>query len=125
MKDQILQFIKKRDHVSFIELCKNIPGFEGNLQFVNKGLDNVILWDGVSDEGVNALKHLLSESKIFVKVVEPMVYLHDGLVSLNSYPIATVAKSHKVLHWLPIVFSCNNLLSKSSSRESLAFHGLL
>ena len=104
MKDQILQFIKERDHVSFIELSNEIPGFAGDYEFYNLALENVVLWNGVSKEAVDALKYLLSNSLIFVQEVEPLVYLHDGY--LPTLPTATVAKSHKTAHWLPIVFSC-------------------
>lgn len=106
MKDLILNFIKERNYVSFAELSRAIPGFSGEHRFYNKAFKNVVLWDGISEEGINALKWLLSESKIFVKEADINVYLADG-DWLNYLPVARFAKSYKTIHWLPIVFSCN------------------
>ncbi|MDP3010506.1 MAG: hypothetical protein Q8N30_15745 [Methylococcales bacterium] len=71
MKNQIFELIKKRDHVSFAELCRDIPDFSGEFIFYNSALENLILWDNISQEGVDAMKHLLSNSQIFIRLVAP------------------------------------------------------
>lgn len=105
MKEQILELVKERDNVSFAELSREVPGFSGNYVFSNLALKNIVLWDNISQEGVETMKELLSNSEIFIKETESLVYVNDGF--LSPYPIAAVAKSYKTTHWLPVVFSCN------------------
>ena len=62
MKDVILNFIKRNDHASMVEL-QGIVGdsSEGSMCIHWPGDENLILWTGMSESFVNAIDDLHKE----------------------------------------------------------------
>lgn len=100
----ILAFIKKRKHVSFVELRENIKDFQGERSmWINEEEgENILLWGSLSQQSIDNLQKLLTEKKIVGVPCEPMVYVLDG--SISRIPVAKKRKHYKTPHWLPIYF---------------------
>jgi hypothetical protein len=105
MAEQILALVNDRRTVSFAELDREIPGFTGG----NCGMtlpdpyDNVVLWQGMTQEGAEALNELLETQAIHKVPVQPLTYLIDG--AGLGYPLAQHARAYKKRHWCPVVFN--------------------
>ena len=102
MKEAILNLVKTRQHVSMVELCREIPGFRGNLEWVVG--TNTVLWYNVSEKAIEAMESLKKEKKIVAVTCTPMVYVTDGIVL--PYPLVkSLTANYKKPHWLPVTFS--------------------
>ena len=100
MKNQICKFIKNRgEHVSFAELQRYIPGFEGEYAF-GLGEYNTWLWFTLSMEASNALKALMDEGKIFFHPASVLTYQVDGL--MPNVPVAKKKRKYKSNRWIPV-----------------------
>ena len=100
MKKDIYDLIKdKNEHVSFAQMQKYIPGFEGEYSF-GKGEYNIWFWFNCSWEATIALKSLMGKGKIHIHPTEALVYYVDGLVP--DVPIATSDRNYKEERWLPV-----------------------
>jgi len=102
MEEEILNLVSNRQHVSMVELCQEIEGFKGELEWYVGS--NTVIWSHCSIEAIEAMSNLTKEKKIMAVIVSPMVYLMDGAVPI--YPIAR-SQTHNYAkpHWMPIVFS--------------------
>lgn len=100
--EAILEFIKKRKHVSFVELRENIKDFEGDRSWWLGDLENILLWGSLSQQSIDNLQQLLKEYKIEGIPCEQLVYIVDG--SISRIPVAQKPKNYKTPHWLPIYF---------------------
>src|SRR5260221_504473 len=117
MADQILDFITSREGVSFAELEHHIKGFCGGAYELSFSKHNIVLWQGVTKEGVDALNLLLERKLIYKVPTSVLVYLIDGLTP--ELPIAKRAGPYKKPHWAPIVFnSCPDPASSPGSHSS-------
>jgi hypothetical protein len=56
MADQILDLITRRQSVSFAELDRHIEGFKGGEYKLVLGERNIVLWQGITKAGINALQ---------------------------------------------------------------------
>jgi len=94
--------ILQRDHVTFAELSR-LDGFSGDLQiWINHDrVSNVIIWSGISQEGVDALETIRQEGEYEMTPTPILTYLIDG-AALNL-PIAKSARHYKKPHWSPTV----------------------
>jgi hypothetical protein len=101
MKEEILEYIKTYDFVSFVELCKEIEGFSGEGTFENEDL-NIIFWQGVSQEGFDTMHELQEEKLIKPEWCSPMLYIIDGLVI--DLPVAKSIRKYKDKRWCPVVW---------------------
>ena len=102
MKETILEYITKHEHVSFVELSRNIKGFDGNLDWCIGS--NVYFWSGISSEAIDALDELTKERKIDFAPVQPYVYYRDG--QRLKLPIASVERVKRNQRcWAPITYS--------------------
>ena len=100
MKDSILKLIEDRgEHVSFAELQRHIPGFEGKYGF-GIGEYNVWFWFTLSIEASNALKELMDEGKIFLHPASVLIYQIDGM--MPNVPIAKEQRRYKSERWIPV-----------------------
>lgn len=101
MKQEILNLIRELDEVSLVELRNLIPGFRGNeIVCIN---DNIVIWNNVSLDAINALNDLKEAGLIIMNKCGPRLYLVDGICL--DLPLATeVHEKYKELHWLPVVF---------------------
>ena len=93
MQQAILDLIARLGGgVSFIELCQRVEGFAGPHACTLNG--HVVLWQGVSDAGIEALSQLQANGQIAFVACSPLVYLIDGqmlrLPIAKRHPPATV-----------------------------------
>ena len=105
IKNEIMDYLRKRGNdVTFVELSKNIPGFNGEYEYwANKEYGKVAIWTDMSDEAVKALLELNREWKIFLCPVSVIRYILEGLGL--TLPIATdfLNQAYETPHWSPTV----------------------
>jgi hypothetical protein len=101
MKQEILDCISK-GAVSFVELAREVPGFEGDLQ-LRLPQKNWVLWSGLSQEAVDALKELMDDNLITQTPCQPITYMVDG--GWLDLPLVKTARSYKKPHWIPVTYS--------------------
>lgn len=103
MDQAILDLIAGRGGgVSFIELCQRIEGFAGERACTLNG--SLVLWEGVSDAGIEALGRLQTRGRIACVACSPLVYLSDG--QMLRLPIAKRRNhTYKQPHWYPVTLS--------------------
>lgn len=110
VKDGILKLVKSKGGVSFVEFSLEVPGFNGDLTFIDDDT-NVVFWQGLSMEATNAINELLAEKEIIGQSTTPFVYLADGVIP--KLPLAeSLTRKYKKLHWIPMVFSTYEQLGK-------------
>jgi hypothetical protein len=112
IKEQILNVVAKRG-VSFVELSREVPDFDGDfahvVYFPDRNIE-VLFWHGMSHAAIDALEALIFEGAIAASGSSVLVYAIDGEVP--SYPVFTdsVGKSKRVpkerkTYWMPVVFN--------------------
>jgi len=101
MKKEILDCISKGG-VSFVELCRDVPGFKGEQQ-IRIPSKNWIIWAGLSQEAYDAIKDLIDDKLIEQKVCDPMIYICDG--GWVNLPLVKSNRAYKKPRWLPVVYS--------------------
>ena len=113
MKNDILSFIEKRQHVSMVELCREIPGFSGDLEwYINT---NTVIWSSVSKEAIQAMNELMKSQMIIPIITAPLVYMVDG--AMLNYPIAkSQTVNYKTPRWMSVVFSTKKQVIKDKQR---------
>jgi hypothetical protein len=107
MKQQILDYVNRNDWVSFAELQTRIDGFkaapdEPAMEIGHGAFANIILWQGLSQAAVDALKELTVEGKLHWRTGSPLSYYCDG--AALQLPIAKQAKSYSKPRWLPVFY---------------------
>ena len=110
MEQAILNVLKGRRNVSFVNLCQEVPGFYGDMR-IKLPPYNMLLWNDISPEAAAALKKMLGMGLIECDPVSPLIYLLEG-VTFNL-PVVTSARRHETLHWLPVVIN----LTKQGARR--------
>ena len=114
MKDAILNLVKNRQHVSMVELCREIPGFKGNLDWVLG--TNTVIWINVSEKAIEAMNSLVRENKIEAVSCSPWVYITDG--AMLEYPLVTsLTADFKKPHWLPVTFSTPDQAKRDGAKQ--------
>jgi hypothetical protein len=102
LKEQILELVRQRDHVSFAELDRLVPGFGGGMQaMLSAKYENVFFWAGLTNEGYEALDALLQEQAVRFAPASVLVYMIDGEVP--KHPVVKRARAYKKPHWAPVV----------------------
>lgn len=102
LKERVWEYIKRYNHVSFAELKREFPEFDGNYEKAIRE-HNIILWSGISLEMIEAIDSLIKEKLIDIYPTTPLVYMADGAVL--SLPIAKSMRKYKKPHWAPVVFN--------------------
>lgn len=107
MKDAILNLIRERQDVTFIELCRDIPGFADpgpdGVTITAPGCENIILWAGVSRAACDAMAELEAAGRIEQHQSGLWPYAIDG-GGLNL-DIAKKGKRHyKRPRWRPVTW---------------------
>ena len=97
--------------VSFAELTRAIPGFEGDRGMINPEFYNIIFWHACSAEAIEALSNLLVSKKLIMRPTAFLIYMADGIVP--NYPIARKQMQYKNVRWLPVVFDIATKKSKT------------
>jgi hypothetical protein len=104
MKTEILAYVKEHPGTSFVELQRVVPGFSGEKTlWSGEREDNILLWDSISQEGIEALQELMQSNDIEVRSSHFLVYMVDGI--LLNLPIARRRVHYKKPHWLPATMS--------------------
>jgi len=106
MKSEILELIRRKQDVTFVELAREIPGFTdktGGMDMAVSAWANVVLWTDLSPEAVKAMQELETEGSIDAHLCGVFPYLIDG-ATLNL-PIAKPKRSYRKPRWLPVTWS--------------------
>jgi len=103
MRDLILRFVHEQPGATFVELCREIPGFSGKFKSTAGDYPNIVLWENVSAEAIDVLTQLEADGKIRFKPTVPLTYMADG--EILRLPIAKGLKEYKSPHWLPVVLN--------------------
>jgi hypothetical protein len=102
MRDRILAHILRLggSGVSFVEM-ERVDGFSGgDLGYGSQEL-NIIFWDFLTQEAIDALRGLQDDGLVQLNSTPLLVYLCDG--KMLRYPIAQRAGwKYKDLRWLPV-----------------------
>lgn len=106
LQAQILDYIVRREYVSYAELSQ-IDGFRGGDRAIfHKNYPNLICWIGLTEEAANAVLHLLNSRRLHHKPTSIIVYLCDGaLLNLPLVKSASAAKKYKNPHWFPVTLN--------------------
>ena len=103
IKQQIVEYVERMGGgVSFVELERNVEGFSGEYEF---GIleKNLVFWQGVSNEAVDALNALMESGEVELVPTSPLTYHVDGAVP--SLPVAKQARAYKEPRWVPIAIN--------------------
>jgi hypothetical protein len=106
MKQAILDYVVSvGGGVTFVELCRSIEGFAGDLDvgILDK---NIVFWSGVSNAGMDAIIQLSEEGKLKITPTSTLCYFIDG--GALNLPIVKQGRSYKKPHWLPVVFNLSH-----------------
>lgn len=100
MRDLILNLLE-RDHVSFAEINREIPGSTGDVAMVVRDNDQLILWPYLSEECFNVLDDLETLGEMYSQPCSVLPYWIDGV--LPSFPVARRPNyCYKRPHWFPV-----------------------
>jgi hypothetical protein len=106
MAEKILELVTSYKHVTFAELDRKIEGFSGgNLEIGidNEQASNIILWQGLTEEAVDALEELRQAKKIHQIPTIMLTYLVDG--KALRLPLVKRPQHYKEPHWAPVCFN--------------------
>jgi hypothetical protein len=100
MKTQIEKMLNARDHLSFVEMTREIDGAKGNVGMFSTDNDNVLIWGDVSQDFVDAVR-LVIEGNAHLQGCTVLVYYIDG--GVPRLPIAkSMKRKYKAIHWVPM-----------------------
>ena len=99
LKERILEFVKERRHVSFVEIQDKFG--RGDTAIEIEG--NVILWANLKEEVVSAIIELLNERKLYANPTSVLVYAVDGRILKLPIAKRIPKDGYKEPHWLPVV----------------------
>ena len=102
VSDGIVQIVKKRGYVTFVEILKEFPEERGEYGFCAPHLPNVILWPNISERLGYILRDLIESGEIHVHPSTQLIYAMDG--KLIELPIAKKLFPYKKPHWFPVTF---------------------
>jgi hypothetical protein len=88
--------------LTFIELLKFLPYLKGDYSYWT-GNENIILWEGLSEQCIGVLAALLRANKISIQPASERTYLADG--GILRLPLVKANRRYKKPHWLPVTFS--------------------
>ena len=102
LKTRIFNFIAEGRYVSFAEIVRRFEEAKGELSLVSTTYKNIIYWQGLSEEAVNAFVELVREKRIFMHYTSQprLLYMVDG--ALVSLPLVKRARNYSKPHWLGV-----------------------
>jgi hypothetical protein len=107
LKEQILEFVRGRSHVTLPQICRQFEAARGELSFRSRNFENVVFWEGMSQEAIDSLEELLEEKAIFMRpcsVQEHQGPPPDGF-ALLLLPLAMSGRSYASAHWRVVKLS--------------------
>ena len=126
IEEALWMYIRDYDHVSWVELQREFGAYikvAGDREARYSTDDNLVVWEGLSNELLEPVMSLLASRKIFGHTTSYMTYFIDGAVP-RGLPIAKKipAGGYKKPHWLPIVFRVIEDSKAKCVRSKLSFH---
>jgi len=118
LKQAIKSYCEKRDYVTFLELTRELKGFQlhGSSCIEFPGT-NMVVWHKMSDCFVEALIKLLNEEIIVLQTVPAIRYVLDGGF-LSPIAFRRPKKRFAVRRWAPC---CVRLRSNVTEREMATY----
>jgi len=101
MREKILNLVRERRHVSFVELERLLGDAMAGDLGITLHDDNTILWLGVSEQFAEAFNDLVKSGAVRLKPTSLLVYLVDG--KALTLPLVKGRYRYKQPHWLPVV----------------------
>jgi hypothetical protein len=107
MSGRIVEAVASQPETSFVELLDAIGDeARGALCMVYPPLSsNLVLWNGVSDLFIEAMRLAASRKKIVSRPCPWLVYFADG--AMSKLPVATQLRRYRKPHWFPVAFYPN------------------
>jgi hypothetical protein len=101
-----LDYIRRYEHVSFIELqrfAEDTLGIPSSGDYALEAAPNLILWAGVSNDFVDLVNAIKATKSVDLNPTSLLVYMVDG--GLLNMPIAKrpPRNGYKEPHWAPVV----------------------
>ena len=104
LKEKILNLIDKFSGVSFAEIQQEFGDeVEGDRALYSKDNENIIFWNGLNEDALNAIMDLISEGQIKMTPTSVYIYLADGMAL--KLPVVSSKRKYKTPHWLPVVLN--------------------
>ena len=107
MKDAILKLIQTKQDVTFLELCREVPGFADpgpdGVTITAPGCQNIILWAGVSRAACDAMAELEAAGRIKHHQSGVLPYAIDG-GGLNLDIAKKGRRHYKRPRWRPVTW---------------------
>ena len=117
--DAIVEFVERRQYVSFPELARFLGAHmpvDGDCCIGPNDYEFILFWVNLSEDLAARLCRLRSEKRIHYHPASLFVYLIDGLSP--SLPIAKSVRKYTKPHWLPVTICTFPLEPKKTSRSS-------
>ncbi len=114
IKIEVLNYIKKNDGTSYVELERLFDSlnfnWRGEYEIYSNQCENVVFWNGWNEAAMNLINELLHDKLIFKEPAQPLIYLIDG--KSLTLPLVKSIIQYKKPHWLPVVFTTINRSKK-------------
>jgi len=100
LKAAIFDYLRVNDFVTFAELMVQFPEIVGN-EWMAIQTRNHVVWNGLTNDAIDAIEALYNEKRCFYWIVPPSVYVAFG-ITLNM-PVFEGQHSMTAQHWVPVV----------------------
>ena len=112
MTEAATALILRRNHLSFVELCRHGPGLGGGTRdycFVPEPNLVIVLWTGLTEDGCEVIRALGADPRIEMNPTSPLTYYIDGqalrLPLFKMSMVKTRNREREKVVWQPVVFS--------------------
>jgi hypothetical protein len=99
LKEQILEFVRGRSHVTLPQIRRQFEAARGEFSFRSRNFENVVFWEGLSREAIDALEELLEEKAIFMHPASLREYVAGDDWAMLLLPLAMSGRSYASPHW--------------------------
>jgi hypothetical protein len=96
----VLDLVRRKPGTSWVEVCREIPGAKGD-RAITGSLKNVFIWDGVSQELIDAFNQLLKAELVDWVPCSTLVYIVDGEIPRLPVVKSVRKNGYAKPHWLP------------------------
>lgn len=105
MTETILDLIRIRDYVTFVEIMKALGNqAKGDQVMASVHQPNVILWANMAPEVIHAIQSLVDRRLISYAPAQVSTYLIDGCILQLPLARRIPEGGYKTPHWLPVCF---------------------
>ncbi|MEL6374704.1 MAG: hypothetical protein AAFR04_12140 [Pseudomonadota bacterium] len=105
LREQIRSFLQwRRQEVTFVELLRFVPALKGEHDYLYPGFDTIVLWRGLSIDGIDALTIMVEDGEVDLQPTSTLTYVFfDGYRS--RLPIANARRRYRTLRWWPMTLA--------------------